>query len=215
MREQEEPDLGSSHTGVLTMDPSPCTIDVRLNRAAPKYSFSEQLRRVLWTLLGLPMMRLTPRPLFAFRRAILRMFGARLGNQVHIYGSARIYMPWNLTMGDWSSLGEHAFIYNLGRVVIGDKATVSYRAHICAGTHDYADPSFPLCKRPVIIDEGAWICTDSFVGPGVTIGKHAIVGARGVVTKDVPAFAIVGGNPAKLIKYRNCSDEILVPAEAE
>jgi putative colanic acid biosynthesis acetyltransferase WcaF len=111
-------------------------------------------------------------------------------------------MPWNLVIGDWSSIGEHAYIYNLGMINIGSKATISHRAHLCAGTHDYESPDLPLVRPQINVADQAWICTDSFLGPGVNIGEGAIVGARAVVTKDVDPWVIVAGNPAKAIKKR-------------
>ncbi len=99
-------------------------------------------------------------------------------------------------------MGEEAFIYNLGLVTLGEKVTVSHRAQLCAGTHDYTQPDLPLLKPPIVIHDQAWICADAFVGPGVTVGQGAIVGARAVVIKNVVPWSIVAGNPAKLIKRR-------------
>lgn len=111
-------------------------------------------------------------------------------------------MPWNLEIGDWSAIGEHALIYNLGKISIGEAATISHRAHLCAGTHDYTDPAMPLLKPPIHIDDQAWVCTDSYVGPGVNVGEGAVVGARAVLVKDVEPWAIVAGNPARPIGKR-------------
>jgi putative colanic acid biosynthesis acetyltransferase WcaF len=130
------------------------------------------------------------------------LFGAKIGNNVHIYNSAVIYMPWNLEIGDWSAIGEYAFIYNLGKVTIGNRVTISHRAHLCAGTHDYTDPAMPLLKTPIIISDQAWVCTDAYVGPGVTVGEGAVVGACAVVVKDVEKWGIAVGNPAQVVKKR-------------
>lgn len=149
-----------------------------------------------------PLFRYSPRFFFGFRTFLLRLFGANLGSNVHIYGTAVIYMPWNLEIGDWSSIGEYSFIYNLGKVTIGKCVTISHRAHLCAGTHDYEDPSMPLLKPPVFIGDQAWICADAYVGPGVSVGEGAVVGARAVVVKDVPPWTVVAGNPARVLKRR-------------
>jgi putative colanic acid biosynthesis acetyltransferase WcaF len=133
---------------------------------------------------------------------LLRLFGAKVGKEVHIYNSAIIYMPWNLKVGDWSSIGEGALIYNLGKITICERATISHRAHLCAGTHDYNDPLLSLLKPPITVGDQAWICTDAFIGPGVMVGSGAVIGARSVVTKDVAPWDIVAGNPAKVIKKR-------------
>ena len=101
-----------------------------------------------------------------------------------------------------SAVGEDVFIYSLGRVSIGSEVSISYRAHICAGSHDFNDPSLPLLKPPVVIRDKAWIGTEAFIGPGVTVGAGALVGARAVVVKDVAALHVVGGNPARTIGLR-------------
>ncbi len=176
-------------------------VDFRTNRAARKYGPLEQLRRIAWAA-GRWLLRLSPRPCFAFRRAVLRLFGARIGQHVHVYPSTHLYMPWNVKIGDWSALGEDVLVYSLGKVTIGEKVTLSYRAHVCAGTHDFSDPTLPLLKLPVILEDGAWIGTEAFIGPGVVVKTGAIVGARAVVVKDVEPMLIVAGNPARVVGRR-------------
>jgi putative colanic acid biosynthesis acetyltransferase WcaF len=177
------------------------TLDISANRTAAKYSNSEMLRRALW-LFGEMLFRFSPRPFFGWRRMVLRSFGAKIGNHVQIYNSATIYFPWNLQIGDWSSIGEGALIYNLGPVTIGSRATISHRAHLCAGTHDYRRTDLPLLKPPIIIEDQAWICAEAFVGPGVRIGEGAVVGARAVAVENVEPWTVVAGNPARFIKKR-------------
>ena len=176
-------------------------LDVQQNRKAQKYSRGELLKRVLWGCVK-PLFRFSPRPGFGWRVFLLRCFGAKIGRQVHIYNSAVIYFPWNLEAGDHSAIGEHAFIYNLGRVTIGERATISHRAHLCAGTHDHTKADFPLLRLPITIGAQAWICADAFVGPDVTIGEGAILGARAVAMKDVEPWMIATGNPARALKRR-------------
>ena len=176
-------------------------INVEQNRKAQKYSRGELLKRVLWGVVK-PLFRFSPRPFFAWRVLLLRLFGAKIGRSVHIYNSATIYFPWNLEVGDHSAIGEHAFIYNLGPVTIGERATISHRAHLCAGTHDYTKAEFPLLRLPIVIGAQAWICADAFVGPNVTLGEGAILGARAVAMKDVEPWMIATGNPARALKRR-------------
>lgn len=176
-------------------------VDVQANRAASKYTRSEQLLRVAWTF-GRWLMRLSPRPCFAWRRTVLRMFGAKVGAHVSTYPSSNIYMPWNVELEDWCAVGEHAFIYSLGIVRLGRGATLSYRSHVCAGTHDLNHPALPLLKPPVTIEEGAWVGTDAFIGPGITVGRGAVVGARAVVVKNVSPLDVVAGNPARVVSRR-------------
>ena len=176
-------------------------LDISSNRSAQKYTTGEQLRRLLW-IFGQLLFRFSPRPCFGWRRMVLRCFGASVGNHVNTYPSTRIYFPWNLTVGDWSAIGEDALIYNLGPVTLGQKVTVSHRAHLCAGTHDFLRPDMALLKPPIAIGEGAWICADAFVGPGVTIGALCVVGARSVVVRDLPPGTVCAGNPCRVLKPR-------------
>jgi len=176
-------------------------MDISRNRNMAKYSRKEFFGRILWGC-AQPLFRYSPRTFFRWRRFLLRFFGAIIGKHVNIYNSAIIYMPWNLEIGDWSAIGEYAYIYNLGKIKIGEKVTISQRVHLCAGTHDYSDPVMPLLKPPIEIQDQAWVAADAFVGPGVTIGGGAVVGARSVVLKDIDPWVVVVGNPAKEIKKR-------------
>lgn len=177
-------------------------LDITANRQAQKYTSTQMVRRAAWSCARC-LFRWSPRPCFGWRRFILRLFGARVGREVHLYPSAVIYFPWNLTIGDWSAIGEEALIYNLGPVTIGVRATISHRAHVCAGTHDYTKPDLPLLKPAIVIQDQAWVCADAFIGPGVTVGEGAVVGACAVVVKDVEPWAVVAGNPARFIRKRD------------
>lgn len=174
-------------------------LDVAANRGARKYGLRAQAARVLWGL-AWPLFALSPRPLWGWRRMLLRAFGARIGAEVHIYPTARITMPWNLEIGAEAAVGDCAILYALGLITIGARATVSQGAHLCAGSHDIARPDRPLIKPPIEIGANAWIAADAFVGPGVTIGRDAIVGARAVAMKDIAPGHLVVGNPAKTIR---------------
>ena len=177
------------------------SLKIKESRSNRSYTFTEYIGRFLWTLVT-PLFFLSPRPFFGWRSFLLRLFGAKVGRYVHIYPSAKIYIPWNLVIGDESSIGEWVLIYNLGLVNIGKQTTISHRAHICAGTHDYSSPSLPLLRNSVKIGSKVWICSDAFVGPNIKIGDGAIIAAAAVVVKNVSHMKIVAGNPAKYIKRR-------------
>jgi putative colanic acid biosynthesis acetyltransferase WcaF len=176
-------------------------LDIAANRAARKYSRREQAMRVAWAF-GRWLVHLSPHPCYGWRRLVLRLFGAKVGHQARIAASTYIYMPWNFELGEWAAVGPDVFVYSLGKVRIGARATVSYRSHVCAGTHDFTDPTIPLLKPGVTVDDDAWVGTDAFIGPGITVGSGAIVAARAVVVKDVAPMTIVGGHPAHVIGQR-------------
>ena len=176
-------------------------MDIHENRAAHKWTRRELAGRVLWAACR-PLFRWSPRLCWGWRSFLLRLFGAQVAPHVHIHPSAVVFIPWNLKIGECSSVGFGALLYNLGQLTIGEKVTISQRAHLCGGTHDFRDEAMPLIKAPVTICDGAWICADAYVGPGITVGPRSVVGARAVVTKDVPEAAVVAGNPARVVGAR-------------
>lgn len=176
--------------------------NIEKNRSVKNYSRKEIVLRILWGL-GKIIFKSSPRIAFSFRNSILRLFGAKVGKNVHIYPSAVITYPWNLKIDQFSSIGENALIYNLGNVEIGKRSTISQNSHLCAGTHDYTQDTMPLIKGKIKVEDDVWVCADAFIGPNIKIGRGAIIGARSVVLKDVSPNNIVGGNPAKFIKYRD------------
>jgi len=173
-------------------------LDVAANRAARKYSRREQALRALWSF-GRWLIILSPHPCHAWRRLVLRLFGAKVGREARIHSSTVVVMPWNFELGEWAAVGPEVYVYSLGKVRIGRRATVSYRTHVCAGTHDFTDPTLPLLKPAITIGDDAWVGTDAFIGPGITVGRGAIVAARAVVVKDVEPYTLVGGHPAHKI----------------
>ena len=132
----------------------------------------------------------------------MRRFGARVGRGVNVSPTAQVYFPWMLEIGEFAAVGDGAFLYNLGPLRIGPRATISQRAHLCGGSHDYTDPAMPLLRLPITVSADAWVCADAFVGPGVIVGEGAVVGARAAAFKDVAPWTIVGGNPATVIGRR-------------
>ncbi|MEO1159084.1 MAG: acetyltransferase [Pseudomonadota bacterium] len=175
-------------------------MDVHSNRAARKWTRRENLGRVLWALAH-PLFAWSPRPFWAWRRTLLRLFRARIGRNVHVYPSVRIAIPWNLSIDEGSAVGDRAILYALGPITLGRATTVSQNSHLCAGSHDYSRADRPLTKPPITIGDSVWICADAFVGPDVSIGDGAIVGARAVVVRNVSAKTMVAGNPAREIKH--------------
>jgi putative colanic acid biosynthesis acetyltransferase WcaF len=151
---------------------------------------------LLWQLVQATLFAWSPQPAYAWRRLLLRLFGAQVGRGVIIRQSARVTYPWKVVFGDHCWIGDNAEIYSLGPITIGSHAVVSQRSYLCAGTHDHHDLSFPLVARPIVIGDEAWVATDCFVAPGVCIGTGSIVAARSVVLRDVPDAVIVAGSPA-------------------
>ena len=105
-------------------------------------------------------------------------------------------------MGANSCLGDQVIVYCLGKVSIGERVSISQHTHLCAGSHDYISDDMPLLRLPITICDDVWLAADSFVGPNVTVGEGAILGARGVAMHDLDPQTIYVGNPATIIKKR-------------
>lgn len=166
------------------------------------YSTREYAMRALWQFVRGTAFRWSPRRAYGWRNALLRLFGAKIGNFVQVRPSCKIFHPWLLEIGDWTALADDVEIYNLGKVTLGSHSVISQRSYVCAGTHDYTRPDLPLQRPPIVIGSGVWVAAQVFVGPGVTIGDNCVIGACAVVTKDVPPGVVAGGNPCRVIKPR-------------
>jgi putative colanic acid biosynthesis acetyltransferase WcaF len=172
--------------------------------ASPAYPYTvrEYVRRFGWALVAATLFRWSPRRAYRWRNALLRLFGARLSATSRIRPTCTVVHPWLLEMGEWSLLSDGVTVYNLGPVLLGDHTLVSQRCHLCAGSHDFTQSDLPLLRPTIRLGNGVWVAAEAFVGPGVTVGDNSVVGARAVVTKDVPPGVVVAGNPARVIKPR-------------
>lgn len=171
-------------------------------RKEATFTLGNRLRRLVWSVAYSCLFRISPRPMHAWRAIILRLFGAEMGRGTHVYPRVRIWAPWNLIVEDEAGVADDVILYSMAKITIGNRAVVSQGAHLCTGTHDYQDPSFRLYAEPIRIGAEAWICADAFIGPGVNIGDAAVIGARSVVSKDMPASMVCAGNPCRPIKAR-------------
>jgi putative colanic acid biosynthesis acetyltransferase WcaF len=189
------------------MDPSQeaLSTNTAVNLKAAKrfnYSMTEYAGRLLWRLCWHTLWKLCWKRLYTLRVIVLKAFGARLSGKNQMDASTWIEIPWNLTIGEYSSLGARVHLYNLGAMSIGSHTVISQDCYLCGGTHDYKDPTMPLLKATITISSQVWICAGAFIGPGVTVGEGAVIGARAVVVEDVPPWTVVAGNPARVIKRR-------------
>lgn len=143
-----------------------------------------------------------PSPRFAnqWRVWLLRFFGANIGKNVLIRPSARIEYPWKLKVGDFSWIGEEVVIYSLGSIEIGENCVISQKTHLCNGGHDFMSESFDIFAKDIIISDECWLAADVYVGPGVSVEKCCVVGARSSVFSDINVSGLYIGSPAKLVR---------------
>jgi putative colanic acid biosynthesis acetyltransferase WcaF len=175
-----------------------------LSTYSHSFSLKNKMGRLVWNISAAIVFRPFGSRLFKkWRVFVLKCFGAKIEWSSHIYSSVKIWAPWNLEIGENSSLGPKVDCYNQGKISIGANTVVSQKAYLCASSHDYNQKDFPLILKPIQIGNGVWIAADAFIGPHISIGDNAVIAARSVIIKNVDKNTIVGGNPAKLIKTRN------------
>jgi putative colanic acid biosynthesis acetyltransferase WcaF len=138
----------------------------------------------------------------AFKRMLLRLFGAKIGRQVYFKPRVNIHFPWKLQIGDHTWIGEEVWLLNFEPIVIGSHCCISQRAFLCTGNHDYRQLNMPYRNRPINIEDGAWIGAQVFVSPGVTVGSEAVVTAGSVVTGNLAAGMVCSGNPCRPVQPR-------------
>ena len=156
--------------------------------------------RIIWCIINATLFRITPTN--KLRIAWLKLFGADLRWNHIIYPSAKMFAPWNLSITTGSVIGPRVEIYNKAPVSLGTGVVISQDAFLCTASHDVSSPTMALVAQPIVVEDNVWICARAIILPGVTLHTASVVGAGAVATKDVEAWSIVGGNPAKFIKKR-------------
>jgi putative colanic acid biosynthesis acetyltransferase WcaF len=125
-----------------------------------------------------------------------------LGDNCHIYPSARIWAPWNLVCDDAAAVADGAEIYNPKQVHLGSHSIISQQAYLCGATHDINDPDFPMISAPIRIGAYAWVCARATVQMGVLVGDGAVLGLGAIATGNLEPWSIYAGIPARRIKDR-------------
>lgn len=172
-------------------------------RVEASFSLKNRIARVAWGMVWLLLCRYSPRPAHRWRALILRLFGAKLGQDVHVYPKVTVWAPWQLSIGNRVGIADGAVIYNMAACDIADNAVISQEAYLCGGTHDIDSDNFQLIARPIRIGRDAWVCARAFIGPGVTVPEGCVIGAQAVVMKSPKEpWSVWSGNPAVRIRER-------------
>jgi putative colanic acid biosynthesis acetyltransferase WcaF len=158
---------------------------------------------LLWQIVQATFFGMSPQPFFAWRRLLLRLFGAKIGRKVLLRPTARVTYPWKVEIGDFSWIGDHVEIYSLDRISIGSHSVVSQRSYLCTASHNTTDIAFSYITAPISIGDQVWIASDVFVATGVKIGNGAVVGLRSTVLKDIPSAVVAFGKPAQVTRNRH------------
>jgi putative colanic acid biosynthesis acetyltransferase WcaF len=168
------------------------------------YATGELVRQRFWSLVQATLFSWSPSRAHGLRARLLRLFGADIPapSQVVIFASARVFFPWKLRLEPRVMVGRHVNLYNLAPITLQRGANLAQGVHLCAGSHDHTRWAMPLITAPIVIGENAWLAAEVFVGPGVTIGELAVIGARSVVVADQPARMVCAGHPCRPLKLR-------------
>lgn len=154
------------------------------------------IKRLLWYFVNMLVFNHGLYPVSGLKVALLRLFGAKVGQGVVIKPSVNIKYPWKLTIGDYVWIGEEVWIDNLDQVTIGNHCCLSQGAMLLCGSHDYTDSAFGLITKPITLENGAWIGAKALVAPGVVAKSHSVLAACSVATRDLEPYTIYQGNPA-------------------
>jgi acetyltransferase-like isoleucine patch superfamily enzyme len=153
------------------------------------------------------------RTLDALKSCFLRLNGAKVGRRVIYYPGVWIAPGMNAFIGDDVDFALDVLVDTSGGVQIGDRALIGYGTKIISSNHVIPPNRGSIFhagydKRPVVIGKDVWIGANVIILPGRTIGEGAVIAAGSVVTKNVEPYTIVGGNPAKLIRRRDETQQI-------
>ncbi|WP_082209829.1 WcaF family extracellular polysaccharide biosynthesis acetyltransferase [Fischerella sp. PCC 9605] len=159
-------------------------------------------KQVLWYFLGFPLVKSYWLPMSALKVWLLRIFGAKIGRNVRIKPGVRVKFPWRLSIGDHVWIGEDAWIDNLAQVTIESHVCLSQGVYLCTGNHDWTHPDFKLMTAPIHIQESSWIAAKAVIGPGVTVGRGAVLTLGGVTARSLEPMTIYAGNLAQPVKQR-------------
>ena len=128
------------------------------------------------------------------------LFGENLGQNSYVTTPINGACVSTMKIGNGVFINSNLLAMARGGITIEDGVQIAANVQLISNNHDPYDLSVLTCK-PVLIKEAAWIGAGATILPGVCVGRHAVIGAASVVTKDVPDYAVVVGNPARVIKY--------------
>jgi len=132
----------------------------------------------------------------------LRLTGTKIGKNSYIHLWTQITMPGRLKIGNNCTVNPGCYLDTRGYITIGNNVMIGHRSRIYTVSHDLNMPDFRGCVGPVVIEDNVVVFPNSIIMPGVVIEEGAIVFPGSVVTRRVPAYSMVGGNPAKYVKDR-------------
>ncbi len=178
--------------------PGPRYQDLSRFRLPPGFRGAGAVKTQLWWIVQATLFAMSPQVCYGWRRFLLRLFGAHVGQGVILRPSVRVTYPWKVSIGDRAWIGDRAELYSLGKITIGADAVVSQDCYLCTGGHDPQDPGFAIYEKPIVIGDEVWLAAQCFVMPGCRIGRGAFCMVRALVTRDIPQGMVAAGQPARV-----------------
>jgi putative colanic acid biosynthesis acetyltransferase WcaF len=163
---------------------------------------SNPVGRLLWYFTNVLFFLNPLNPSSGLKKFLLRLFGAKIGKGVVIKPNVNIKYPWKLKIGDYTWIGEKAWIDNLDEVIIGSNCCISQGAMLLCGNHNYRFTGFTLITDKIVLEDGAWVGAHAVVCPGVICSSHSVLAVNSVATRKLEAYTIYQGNPAQAVKNR-------------
>lgn len=159
------------------------------------------LVRALWYLVNVCFFK-SGNPFSGLKVFLLRLFGAKVGKGVVIKPFVNIKYPWNLSIGNYTWIGEEVWIDNLATIKIGSNVCISQGAMLLTGNHNYKRSTFDLMVKDIVLEDGVWIGAKSLVAPGITCRSHSVLSVLSVAVDDLEPYCIYHGNPAAKVRNR-------------
>ena len=159
-------------------------------------------KRIFWYLTNVFVCKNPLNPSSKIKIFFLKLYGAKIGENVTIKPSVNIKYPWNLEIGDNTWIGEKVWIDNLDKVKIGSNVCISQGALLLCGNHNYKKTSFDLIIKPIEINDGTWVGAKSVVCQGVICKSHSLLTVGSIATTSLEEYSIYQGNPAVKIRDR-------------
>ena len=170
------------------------------------YHPGNPLKRALWYIINSIVFKSSFFPFSGFKVFLLKLFGAKTGENIIIKPGVNIKYPWFLVLGNNVWIGEKVWIDNLGKVTIGDNVCLSQGSMLLSGNHDYTKTGFDLMVSDIVLENGVWIGARSVVCGGVICRDHSVLAIGSIASQNLEPFTINRGNPAIKIKNRFGSD---------
>ena len=158
--------------------------------------------RAVWHCLNALFLQNPLNPSSKLKISLLRLFGAKIGKGVVIKPGVNIKSPWKTEIGDYSMIGENAWLDSLAQITIGRNVCISQGAYLCTGNHDWTDQAFGLQEWHIVVEDGAWIGARANILPGARIASHSVIAAGSSISKPTDPYMIYAGNPAQPVKRR-------------